>query len=152
MTGSEVSSSAGSLRDRTPGQALGRLFSASGTDEKRVPVMLPYPFPGPFDYLVPPDLEVAPGDVVLVPLNRRETIGVVWDPSAQVDAPPLPAHKLKPIAARLDTSSVRPALRRFIDWVAGYTLSPPGEVMAMALRAVRSDPVPTRMGWRRPEL
>ena len=45
----------------------------------RVPVLLPYPFPGPFDYRVPPDLHPEPGDVVLVPLNRREEIGVVWD-------------------------------------------------------------------------
>ena len=52
---------------------------------KRVPVMLPYPFPGPFDYRVPPDLDPKPGDVVLVPLNRREEIGVVWD------SPPTPA-------------------------------------------------------------
>ena len=42
--------------------------------------MLPYPFPGPFDYRVPAELTVQPGDVVLVPLNRREEVGVVWDP------------------------------------------------------------------------
>ena len=29
----------------------------------RVPVLLPYPFPGPFDYAVPPDLALAPGDL-----------------------------------------------------------------------------------------
>ena len=38
-----------------------------------------YPFPGPFDYRVPPDCDPHPGDVVLVPLNRREELGVVWD-------------------------------------------------------------------------
>ena len=42
---------------------------------RRVPVMLPYPFPGPFDYSVPPDLDPQAGDVVLVPLNRREEVG-----------------------------------------------------------------------------
>ena len=45
--------------------------------------MLPYPFPGPFDYRVPAELTVQPGDVVLAPLNRREEIGVVWDPRDQ---------------------------------------------------------------------
>ena len=57
------------------------LCRAPGTNRamKRVPVMLPYPFPGPFDYRVPPDLDPQPGDIVLVPLNRREEIGVVWD-------------------------------------------------------------------------
>ena len=40
-------------------------------------VLLAYPFPGPFDYRVPAELTVQPGDVVLVPLNRREEVGVV---------------------------------------------------------------------------
>jgi primosomal protein N' (replication factor Y) (superfamily II helicase) len=96
-------------------------------------VLLPYPFAGPFDYLVPPDLEPKPGDIVLVPLNRREEVGVVWDAPAD-DA--VPAHKLKAIVGILGTPPMGDSLRRFIDWIAGYTLSPPGEVMAMALRVV----------------
>ena len=51
---------------------------------RRVPVMLPYPFPGPFDYSVPPDLDPQAGDVVLVPLNRREEVGVVWEEPAVI--------------------------------------------------------------------
>lgn len=112
----------------------------------RMPVMLPYPFAGPFDYLVPPDLEISPGDVVLVPLNRRETVGVVWD--AQI-GPAAPASKLKPVAARLDTPPMRAELRRFVDWIAAYTLTPPGEVMAMALRVIAPTHPAGRMGWRR---
>src|ERR1700757_910366 len=100
---------------------------------RRVPVLLPYPFPGPFDYRVPPGLDPQPGDVVLVPLNRREEVGVVWDCAADEG---VPDHKLKPIAGVIDTPPMRPALRQFIDWVASYTLAPPGEVMAMALRVV----------------
>ena len=42
-----------------------------------------------------------------------------------------------------------PALRRFVDWVAGYTLSPPGEVMAMALRVVAPGIGAPATGWRR---
>jgi primosomal protein N' (replication factor Y) len=124
--------------------------------ERRVPVLLPYPFPGPFDYRVPPGLEPKPGDVVLVPLNRREEVGVVWDASA--DAPTdtiVPLHKLKSVVGVLDTPPMGESLRRFIDWIAAYTLSPPGEVMAMALRVVsrftarpvvryrRADPLPS---------
>ena len=44
---------------------------------RRVSVLLPYPFPGPFDYMVPDGLAPQPGDVVVVPLNRREVVGVV---------------------------------------------------------------------------
>ncbi|MBN8927000.1 MAG: primosomal protein N' [Rhodospirillales bacterium 69-11] len=119
----------------------------SECDGGRVPVLLPYPFPGPFDYVVPPDLHVAPGDVVLVPLNRREEVGVIWD------APPdraVPDHKLKPVIGVLDTPPMREDLRRFVDWMAAYTLSPPGEVMAMALRVARPAPLPAA-GWRRIE-
>ena len=111
----------------------------------RVPVLLPYPFAGPFDYRVPPGLQVAPGDLVLVPLNRREEIGVVWDgpPDAAVGD-----NRLRPISGRLDGPPMRADLRRLIDWIAAYTLAPPGEVLAMALRvnALRAEPPAT--GWR----
>jgi primosomal protein N' (replication factor Y) (superfamily II helicase) len=124
------------------------LCRAPGTNRamKRVPVMLPYPFPGPFDYRVPPDLDPKPGDVVLVPLNRREEIGVVWDSPADTS---VPERKLKPIAAILDTPPMRHALRQFVDWVASYTLAPPGEVMAMALRIVTPAIGPPATGWYR---
>jgi primosomal protein N' (replication factor Y) len=116
--------------------------------------MLPYPFPGPFDYLVPPDLDPEPGDVVLVPLNRRETTGVVWDPpseteAAYAEAHPVPDHKLKPLIGIIDTPPMRTDLRRFVDWMAAYTLAPPGEVMAMALRVARQQTIAAASGWRR---
>ena len=113
---------------------------------RRVPVMLPYPFPGPFDYSVPPDLDPQAGDVVLVPLNRREEVGVVWE--APADAR-VPDRKLKPIGGIIDTPPMRPALRQFVDWVAAYTLAPPGEVMAMALRVVSPGFGQSTTGWRR---
>jgi primosomal protein N' (replication factor Y) (superfamily II helicase) len=109
-------------------------------------VLLPYPFAGPFDYRVPPELSPQPGDVVLVPLNRREEVGVVWDASAD-DA--VPAHKLKALVGILDTPPMGESLRRFIDWIAAYTLSPPGEVMAMALRVVSGALVRPVLRYRR---
>ena len=115
-------------------------------DARRVPVMLPYPFPGPFDYRVPPGMDPQPGDVVLVPLNRREEVGVVWDCAADAG---VPDGKLKPVAGMIDTPPMLPALRQFVDWVAGYTLSPPGEVMAMALRIVAPGLGAPATGWRR---
>ena len=115
-------------------------------DARRVPVMLPYPFPGPFDYRVPPGMDPQPGDVVLVPLNRREEVGVVWDCAADAG---VPDRKLKPVAGMIDTPPMLPALRQFVDWVAGYTLSPPGEVMAMALRIVAPGLGAPATGWRR---
>ena len=111
----------------------------------RIPVLLPYPFAGPFDYAVPPHAVYTPGDIVLVPLNRRQEVGVVWDAPS---GPSVPAARLKPITARLDAPRLPNALRRFVDWVAGYTLAAPGEVLAMALRVnALSPPVPTA-GWQ----
>lgn len=114
----------------------------------RVPVLLPYPFAGPFDYAVPAELELMPGDVVLVPLNRREEVGVVWDGPSDAT---VPDRKLKPVVARLDTPRMAEPMRRFIDWIAGYTLAPPGEVMAMALRVMRPANASATAGWRMAE-
>ena len=111
---------------------------------RRVPVLLPYPFPGPFDYAVPSGMQAAPGDLVLVPLNRRQEIGVVWDgpEDGTVDD-----TRLKPITALLEAPAMPATLRRFVDWVASYTLAPPGDVMAMALRVNALQAPPPTIGY-----
>jgi len=115
------------------------------TRGRRVAVLLPYPFPGPFDYRVPRELDPQPGDIVLVPLNRREEIGVVWD------GPPdnsVGDNRLKSVISILDVPPMRADIRRLVDWIASYTLTPPGEVLTMALRvnAFRPEPIPS--GWQ----
>jgi primosomal protein N' (replication factor Y) len=109
-------------------------------------VLLPYPFAGPFDYAVPDGGAYAPGDIVLVPLNRRQEAGVVWD---EPSGPPVPESRLKPVTARLDAPPMPAALRRFVDWVAGYTLAAPGEVLAMALRINALTAPVAPPGWQR---
>ncbi len=111
-----------------------------------MPVLLPYPFAGPFDYRVPPGMQPKPGDVVLVPLNNREEVGVVWDGPADGA---VPSHKLKAVIDILDTPPMGESLRRFIDWIAAYTLSPPGEVMQMALRVISGAAVRPAVLYRR---
>ncbi len=111
-----------------------------------MPVLLPYPFPGPFDYAVPDHCIYKPGDIVLVPLNRRQEAGVVWD---EPFGPPIPETRLKPVTARLDAPPMPAPLRRFIDWVAGYTLAAPGEVLAMALRVNALTAPVAPPGWQR---
>ncbi len=113
--------------------------------KRRVPVLLPYPFSGPFDYLAPPEMGLAPGDIVLVPLNRRQEVGVVWDAPS---GPEVESRKLKPVSARLDAPAMTAPLRQLIDWIAGYTLSAPGEVLAMALRVNALSAPPPQIGWR----
>ena len=127
-----------------PHPTLFPTLQGGAPDRKRAPVLLPYPFAGPFDYAVPEGMDVQPGDLVLVPLNRRAEVGVVWDAPAG-DA--VPASKLKPIDTVLDAPPMAPALRRFIDWVAAYTLAPPGDVLAMALRINALAPPMPQAGW-----
>ncbi len=127
-----------------------QLFATEGDNSvrprtRRVPVLLTYPFPGPFDYAVPPESDVVPGDIVLVPLGKRQEVGVVWDAPA---GPSVPSARLKPISARLAAPAMTAPLRNFIDWLAGYTLAPPGTVLAMALRTNALAAQTPTAGWR----
>jgi len=97
-------------------------------------VLLPVAIDQTYSYSVPEHLDVAPGDVVRVPLGARSTMGVVWGPEATSDRP------LKPIAERLDLPPLAADFRRFIDWVARYTLSARGMVLRMALRVDDDEP------------
>ncbi len=102
----------------------------------RCRVLLPLPLSGAYDYLIPEGESLSPGDFVQVPLGRREALGVVWDPLPEGEGEtPLPLEKLKPVTARLGAPPMRAELRRFVDWVAAYTLSPAGAVLKMALSA-----------------
>jgi primosomal protein N' (replication factor Y) len=120
-------------------------LQAAAPPRKRVPVLLPYPFAGTFDYAVPDALAPRAGDLVLVPLNRREEVGVVWDTPS---GPSVADGKLKPVSAILPAPPMPPPLRRFVDWIAGYTLATPGEVLAMALRVNALRPETPAPGWR----
>lgn len=97
---------------------------------RRVSVLLPLPLSGAYDYRVPPDLMVAPGDFVSVPLGGRERIGVVW---GDADAGGIDEGRLKTVAGRLDAPPLPEVSRAFVDWVARYTVSAPGAVLRMAM-------------------
>jgi primosomal protein N' (replication factor Y) (superfamily II helicase) len=96
----------------------------------------PAPVAGVVDVLVPVALDkaysyraampLAPGDLVAVPLGTREALGVVWD--RDPDAPSGAGGNLKAVVARHDWPPLPARLRRFIDWVAAYTLAPRGMV------------------------
>jgi primosomal protein N' (replication factor Y) len=96
---------------------------------RRVSVLLPLPLGGAYDYRWPEEMALAPGDFVAVPLGTREVMGVVWDSELGdvADA------KLKPIIEKLDAPPLSADLRRFIEWVAQYTMTPLGAVLRMAM-------------------
>ena len=95
----------------------------------RVSVLLPLPLDGAYDYEATADAGLAPGDFVRVPLGGRTLDGVVWG-EAKGDVAPA---RLKSVIERLPAPPLRQELRRFIDWVAHYTLSAPGAVLRMAM-------------------
>ena len=96
-----------------------------------VDVLVPVALDQPYSYRVPAGLAVAPGDVVRVPLGAREATGAVW--AEGVMRPGLD-NRLKDIEDKVDVPALRPELRRFVDWVANYTLAPRGMILRMALR------------------
>ena len=119
-----------------------------------MPVLVPLPSERPYSYAVPDGMSVEPGSIVAVPLGPRTVPGIVWDGAGEAVKP----GRLRAITQVFDCPPVQPAMRRFIDWVAAYTLSPPGLVARMVLRAptafdpepmieclTRTDIVPERM-------
>src|SRR5215472_5313435 len=94
----------------------------------RVRVLLPLPLPAALDYRVPDGAAIPqPGSFVRVDLGSRAMIGVVWDGSGDDVA----EARLKPVKEALPAPPLPAELRRFVDRVAGYTLSPPGMVLRM---------------------
>ena len=102
----------------------------------RVSVLLPLPLAGAYDYGVAEGMRLAPGDFVVAPLGRRSVIGVVWDkPLGAAADVPVPSERLRDIAERLPTPPMPETLRRFVEWVANYTVAPWGSVLRMAISA-----------------
>ncbi|MDW5317915.1 primosomal protein N' [Rhizobium sp. PL01] len=111
-----------------------------------VPVLVPMPAPKPYSYAVPEGMAVEPGSIVQVPLGPRQVLGVVWD---GIDDGSVDPKKLKAITRSFDCPPLTKEMRAFLDWVATYTVSPPGLVARMALRAPAAfDPEPMIEGLR----
>ena len=96
-------------------------------------MLLPLPLAGAYDYLADPAQGLSPGDLVRAPLGPRQVTGVVWDGGAESDGPAIEVRRLKPVGERLDVPPLPANLRRLIDWVAAYTVAPPGAVLRMAM-------------------
>jgi primosomal protein N' (replication factor Y) len=98
--------------------------------ETVVQVLLPLALEGAYSYLSEGPL--AAGRLVRVPLGPREVTGVVWPGRADAGVPE--RTRLRPVLQVLDTPPLPDDLVRFVDWVADYTVSPPGSVLRMTLR------------------
>src|SRR5512144_1053613 len=107
------------------GGETGRRFDGG----ERVSGLLPLPLAGPYDYRIPPNLAAAAGDFVETPLGGRMLPAVVWGAgSGEVED-----AKLKPFGRLLPAPPLPEVSRRFVDWVAGYTVHPSGAVLRMVM-------------------
>lgn len=93
-------------------------------------ILLPRAFDAPFDYRIPSGMELAPGDYVHVPFGRVHVWGVVWDLHKTSD---LPDEKVKPVLAKTGLPPMPATTRKFIEWVAHYTLNPLGTVLGLCI-------------------
>src|SRR3954470_24079986 len=98
-----------------------RASTSSASSTRIVDVLVPVALNQAYSYRVPRGMELAPGDVVCVPLGPREVVAVVW---AENKAPDPRLHnRLKDVGEKLDVPALRDELRTLVDWVARYTLS-----------------------------
>ncbi|HEY6992744.1 MAG TPA: primosomal protein N' [Xanthobacteraceae bacterium] len=112
-----------------------------------VDVLVPVALDQAYSYRVPAGLELAPGDLVTVPIGPRAATAVVWaenpKPNPRLD------NRMKDVEDKLGLPPLKPELRNFIDWVSRYTLSPRGMVLRMALRmGEHLGPARERVGVR----
>ena len=100
---------------------------------KFVDVLVPVALDQTYSYRVPADSSLRRATSSRVPLGAREAMGVVW--ADDVTIRPGLHNRMKDV--ELTSSNTRrssPSLRKFVDWVSGYTLSARGMVLRMCLR------------------
>ncbi len=94
-----------------------------------VSVLVAAPVDRAYSYSLAPGMIAMPGDIVMVPLGSRSMPGVVWNDEGEDTK----GRKLKAVASLCNIPPMPDVQRRFIDWVAQYTMSPRGFVLKMAL-------------------
>ncbi|WP_341760311.1 primosomal protein N' [Candidatus Endowatersipora endosymbiont of Watersipora subatra] len=98
-----------------------------------VSVLLPIPSEGPYSYSLPDGMARPPvGTFVQVSLGSRKLAAVVWEMKKKNKI--VNPKKFRPIESVFDCPPVSDELRRFVDWIASYTISSPGIVLRMVLR------------------
>ncbi len=104
-------------------------------------VLIPLPVQEAFDYEVPDGMALERGDQVAVPLGPRLMRGVVSEVRETTGS----NRRLKAVESRLDDPALPGRTVDFVEWAARWTLSPPGEMAAMALKGLRAPrPRPER--------
>ena len=101
---------------------------------KNVDVILPLALDGTYTYSVPCDTDMPqPGMRVLVPLLKKEVVGIVLRQSEKSEKD-INEAKIRPIITVLDSQpAVTTAQLRLWQWISDYYLCPLGDTLAAAL-------------------
>lgn len=95
-----------------------------------VEILLPNALDHGFDYRVPEGMNLRVGDVVRVPIGKKESLGVVWAAGTSN----LAAEKYKTVIARVDAfPTLSPEFLAMMKWTAWYNAAPVGAVLKMVL-------------------
>ena len=83
-----------------------------------------------FDYIIPENLELTPGQRVRIPFGRQQATGLV----VEVGVEPPPGINLKPVAAAMEDWPALPKETfRLLSWASDYYQHPLGECLFTAL-------------------
>ena len=119
--------------------------AGKNTGMQRIQVLIPLPLAGVYDYKIPSDEKIPLGTFVYVPLGKRVVIGVVWGFSSNGT---VNEERLKFVEGPVDVQPLPESVRRFVKWVADYTLSPPGAVLRMVMSVPKAlEPPKSRVGF-----
>ncbi|MBL6940423.1 MAG: primosomal protein N' [Alphaproteobacteria bacterium] len=112
----------------------------------RAGVLLPLALAGAYDYKLPKGTNASRGLLVSTPLGPRDYLGVVWGAAEGA----VGDNRLKEATPLEGFPALPSNLCDFVDWVAQYTLSPPGMILSMVLRSARAfDPPVLRVAYAR---
>ena len=83
-----------------------------------------------FDYIIPEDLELTPGQRVRIPFGRQQATGLV----VEVGVEPPPGIKLKPLSSAIEEWPALPQETfKLLSWASDYYQHPLGECLFTAL-------------------
>lgn len=101
----------------------------SNIKQQSIASLVPYPVDKAYDYALPEGVDAVEGSYVCAPLGKREVPAVVWGQGAG----DIQQNKIKPLVKVYDLPPLPKVHRKFIDWLAHYTMAPLGSVLKLTL-------------------
>ncbi len=94
----------------------------------KVPILLPNIFNHPFTY--ESNINLSPGDYVVVPFGKSKITGVVWD---EFEKKNNKNFKIKTVLKKLNVTPLKKTTIKFLNWFAEYNIIPKGMALKLVL-------------------